>query len=369
MNDRRQDGSVCLLKRASERERAGCRERDGWRWVSEMGVTRLELALHLLSVANFLTGYGREGDGMGWPIRMYTTESVYFVTARTQQSRLLLRPSSEVNELVGGVLARAVELYQIELFAFVVTSNHIHLLLRAPTGNLPFFMKYLLGNIATKVGRIVGWRGKFWGRRYSAEPVLDDGALVGRLQYILAHGVKERLVRRCSEWPGLSALPQLLGNARRVFRWFNWTKRWSARGSATSESGRLDARWTEVVTLTLTPLPCWAELTDEERRCRVDTLVAAIEAACPPNAPVLGPKRVCQQSPHARPVETKRTPRPWCHSTSLQLRQDFLAVYREFICVFRKASVLWRSGATDVLFPIHSFKPGVPPSLHRLRVV
>jgi hypothetical protein len=46
------------------------------------------------------------------------------------------------------------------------------------------------------VGRLVGWSGGFWERRYSAEPVLDDTALVGRLRYILAHGVKEGLTVR-----------------------------------------------------------------------------------------------------------------------------------------------------------------------------
>ncbi|QRK14255.1 hypothetical protein JQX13_07340 [Archangium violaceum] len=54
--------------------------------------------------------------------------------------------------------------------------------------------------------------------------------LVGRLRYVLAHGVKEGLVERSAEWPGLTSLPQLLGPARRLFRWFNWTKRWSKRG-------------------------------------------------------------------------------------------------------------------------------------------
>jgi len=52
----------------------------------------------------------------------------------------------------------------------------------------------------------------------SAEPVLDDTALVGRLRYVLAHGVKEGLVER------------------RLFHWFNWTKRWSKRGARTRHS-------------------------------------------------------------------------------------------------------------------------------------
>ncbi|WP_395842437.1 hypothetical protein [Cystobacter fuscus] len=46
---------------------------------------------------------------MGWPLRMFQEECFYFMTSRCFQGRLLLRPSAEVNEVVGGVLARAGE--------------------------------------------------------------------------------------------------------------------------------------------------------------------------------------------------------------------------------------------------------------------
>jgi hypothetical protein len=49
-------------------------------------------------------------------------------------------------------------------------------------------------------------------------PVLDDAALVGRLRYLLVHGVKEGLVEKWAEWPGLTCLAQLLGPARRLFQ-------------------------------------------------------------------------------------------------------------------------------------------------------
>ncbi|WPB77632.1 hypothetical protein KYC5002_00500 [Archangium violaceum] len=66
-------------------------------------------------------------------------------------------------------------------------------------------MRYLRANLSKKVGRLADWSGGFWERRYSAEPVLDDTALVGRLRYVLTHGVKEGLVERSAEWPGLTS--------------------------------------------------------------------------------------------------------------------------------------------------------------------
>ncbi|WPB77657.1 hypothetical protein KYC5002_00640 [Archangium violaceum] len=59
----------------------------------------------------------------------------------------------------------------------------------------------------------------------------------GRLRYVLAHGVKEGLVERSDEWPGLTCLAQLLGPARRLFQWFNWTKRRSKRGREDTAEG------------------------------------------------------------------------------------------------------------------------------------
>ncbi len=219
---------------------------------------------------------------MGWPLRMFQEEGYYFVTSRCFQGRLLLRPSAEVNEVVGGVLARALQQSadSVRLHAFTFASNHFHLLVWARGAALASFMQYLRANLSKKVGRLVDWSGGFWERRYSAEPVLDDEALVGRLRYVLAHGVKEGLVEKSAEWPGLTCLPQLLGPARRLFRWFNWTKRWSKRGSEEvgGAQGRYAQEWAEPVELEVAPLPCWEGLGEEERQRRVRGLVEGVEA-------------------------------------------------------------------------------------------
>ena len=45
------------------------------------------------------------------------------------QGLFLLRPSRDLNEIVNGVLARAVARYKVAICASVVLSNHMHLLL------------------------------------------------------------------------------------------------------------------------------------------------------------------------------------------------------------------------------------------------
>ena len=53
--------------------------------------------------------------------------SVTSITNRTVQSRFLLRPGPELNEIVHGALARAQRRYEVEIHGFAFLSNHYHL--------------------------------------------------------------------------------------------------------------------------------------------------------------------------------------------------------------------------------------------------
>ncbi|ATB36319.1 hypothetical protein CYFUS_001733 [Cystobacter fuscus] len=225
-------------------------------------------------------------------------------------------------------------------------------------------MQYLRANLSKKVGRWVDWSGGFWERRYSAEPVLDDTALVGRLRYVLAHGVKEGWVEKCAQWPGLTCLPQLLGAARRLFHWFNWTKRWSKRGSGSGAEGegRFAEQWAEPVELEVAPLPCWVGKSEEERQGAVRELLQEVEAeARARGKPALGAQAVQAQHPHTRPERLKRSPRPLGHASTRQALRELREQYRAFVAVFREAAARWRRGDFLAHFPRFAFPPRVVP--------
>lgn len=256
---------------------------------------------------------------------MFEPDGLYFITGRCLQARFLLRPSPETNAIVGGVLARAVNRFGVDLYGFVFTSNHFHLLLGAPRCNIPAFMQYLRGNLAKKLGQAVDWPGKFWDRRYDAEAVLDDEAAIGRLRYILAHGVKEGLVARVDEWPGLSCVPELRDGASRSFAWPGGDR----RDDATREP------------LRLAPLPCWSAHDAVERRRLVAELIASVEAqaASERTGPPLGAPAVEAQHPHHRPAKPKRSRRPLCHASTAEARLAYAAKYEAFVEAFRAAVV------------------------------
>jgi REP element-mobilizing transposase RayT len=299
---------------------------------------------------------------MAYPVRHFDPQTIYFVTSRTAESRFLMAPSDKTNELIGGILARAVRQCEVELFAYVFTSNHFHAMVRAPSAiAMSEFMQRLQSNIAVKVGRLIGRRGKFFGRRYSAEPIIGEAAQVERLVYILSHGVKEGLVSAVRKWPGLSCVQSLLeGGATSFHRWRNWTRRWKMEVGGGISIGRFsDQCPSECESLTLTPLPVWARLNSGQRGQLVAQLVAKIDEGARNEASVVGAERIASQNPLRRPRATSHSPRPKAHASPGQIWIDAVRRYRDFLAVFRRASSQWLAGYFDVAFPPHCFRP--PP--------
>ncbi len=112
------------------------------------------------------------------------------VTCRTVQGRLLLVPSSQLNDIILGVLGRAQRLHPVEIVAYAFASNHWHALLRVDNAKqLSDFMCYFNGNLAKEIGRRTGWKEKVWGRRYQAIVISDEEEMqTARLRYVLSHG-------------------------------------------------------------------------------------------------------------------------------------------------------------------------------------
>jgi len=296
---------------------------------------------------------------LGRPLRMYEAGIPYFLTIRCIHGRLFLCPSERTNEIVGGALARAVRLAGVELFAFVFASNHLHLLVRAPRCNVSQFMQHLLTNLSKKVGAIVGWRGAFWERRYSAEPVLDDEALLGRIRYILSHGVKEGFVASCREWPGLSSLAMMLDGQPRRYRWFHWSDRWKER-KAGKPCGRFDERCSRGEELVLTPVPLPAFRDEDRRRRTLGSMLQAIEEdGGAKHKCFRGRDWVLAQRPQHRPQRPARSPRPLCHTSSKQLLDEYRDKVRTFTTLFRTASPRWRAGDFAAAFPAGANRPMV----------
>ena len=296
--------------------------------------------------------------GMGRPLRFVPDNCLVEVTTRTLQGRYLLRPHSNLNDLVLGVLGRAMHLWPgVDLFAFAFLSNHYHMLLRTPdAATLSAFVGFLNSNVAREVGRLYDWPERFWGRRFRSIPVLHDEAAVGRLKYILAHGAKEGLVASPEAWPGPHCVGALTRGDRLVGTWFDRTGAYLAqrRGLKLREGD-----FAQQYRVHLKPLPSWESLRDSERKDRVCQMVRDIEAEALREAEAstkgfLGPDAIRAQEPHTRPRPLKRSSAPLVHATGPGMRLQFRRRYRAFVAALRAASTQAADGSG------HPNAPGNP---------
>ena len=112
----------------------------------------------------------------------------------------------------------------------------------------------------------------------------------------------------------------------------------------------------------LTPLPCWADRTEEERRNRFRDMLEAIasetrERLALAGAKPLGARRVRAQHPHDAPDKPNRSPAPICHAAGKEPREEYRKLKRAFVHWYRQAAGLLKGKPPDVSFPDNSFGP------------
>jgi len=290
----------------------------------------------------------------------------YLISQRCLLGFFLLRPSKRLNGLIAGVIGKAQAMYPVKVIALAFLSNHYHLILSSRDQEvLSAFMNFVSSNIAREAGRLHGWRGKLWARRFDGVAITDEAlAQVSRLKYVLSQGVKEGLVASPRHWPGLSAAQALLSGQDLKGVWVDRSALYRAR----QKKAGLQVRpidFEEKVTVKLSQLPCWADLSPEAYRQRVRELVEAIEKEAAAlhaqqGTRPAGRREVLRQSPRYRPEKLKSTPRPLVHAASRAARECFLESYRLFVRAFRAAAERFRAGDLGVEFPLGSFPPAPP---------
>lgn len=165
------------------------------------------------------------------------------VTGRAIGGMALLCPGPnpfKFNELVAGIMGRALEVSPLDLCSAVVVSNHLHLLCVVHEQQaLSRFMAHFACNLSKEIDRFRGWRGPMWERRYDAIVVGRD-AEFARLKYSLSHGPKEELVESPLRWPGIHAARHLVHGEPLEGCWCRRAARSTRYSPSGSRSGPLD---------------------------------------------------------------------------------------------------------------------------------
>ena len=255
------------------------------------------------------------------------------------------------------------------IHGITVLSNHYHLLISPEQpDHLVRFMHFVQTNLSKEIGDLHDWTGSLWDRRYRHVPVTEEtAAQISRLGYLLENSVKEDLVARTTDWPGVHCAQALLDGQAMKGVWYDRTAFYEAR----RRGDRVDLEdFAEQESVVLSPLPCWRGLEEEEIRSHLSALIKAIEQR---NAErrraegkgVLGAKTVRRRHPHARPEKLDRSSAPRFHAATKAMWRQLRDGYNAFFAAFHEEAERLRCGEVELEFPPGSFPPGLPYVPHQ----
>jgi REP element-mobilizing transposase RayT len=321
-----------ILESFMRTEVRGADRHPGRRWVQRRGIT--------IGTVGTLPA---KRAGMTAPRRIVANATV-MITRRCLDRMFLLRPSKIANELFSYVLAVAAAKYGILLHAYCVLSNHFHLVLTDPAGNLPRFEQYLDALVARAFNALYGRWDYFWtSGSYSAVALVTPGDILDKMAYVLANPVAAGLVPTGSEWPGLWSAPERIGSCpMHVKR----PKHFFRKRGPMPESVRLE-------------LVCPPGFESEDAfRAQLAAAVKereqrAAQRLAAEGRSFLGAERVLAQSPTGRPVteETRRELKPEVACRDKWKRIEALQRLKEFRLAYRIAWRAFARGVRSTIFP------------------
>ena len=270
----------------------------------------------------------------------------YMITRRCSERRFFLRPDRETNNAFIYCLAVAAERFGIQIIFTYAAANHHHTGIFDPDGRYPDFIAYFHKYVAKCQNALRGRFENFWSSEHaSVVRLVEPDDIIEKMIYALTNPVKDPLVERVREWPGVNSYRATVDGV-------------TLAAVRPAHFFREDGAMPKVATLTISRPQGFEKMSREEFAALIKMRVAAAEksAAADRRARglrVLGRARILKQDWRARPKSAKPhfklSPRvaaknKWARIESLTRNTAFLAVYFDAREKFAK-------GARDVVFP------------------
>jgi putative transposase len=132
--------------------------------------------------------------------RLYTPGGVWHITHRCHNREFLLKFERDRKRWKYW-LFQARKRFGLSVLNYIVTSNHIHLLVRDTTpGTIARSLHLIAGRVGQEYNRRKSRTGAFWEDRYFATAVSTDRHLFQCLVYIDLNMVRAGVVSHPSEW-------------------------------------------------------------------------------------------------------------------------------------------------------------------------
>jgi len=134
------------------------------------------------------------------PPRIKAKGMVYHVTTRCNNREFYIKEHSDFQNYLD-ILLKAKKKYKLEVYAYNLTNNHVHLLVGTPHNDkLSEFMRYVNGNYAKKYNRNHGKRGRFWEERFNSTIIESDNQFYNCLFYIEGNMLRNGATNKLEQW-------------------------------------------------------------------------------------------------------------------------------------------------------------------------
>lgn len=137
---------------------------------------------------------------MARPLRLEFTGALYHVTARGDRKKDIYEDDDDRHAFLS-VLAGVADRFNWLVHAYCLMSNHYHLLIETPDGNLAKGMRQLNGVYTQYSNRRYGRTGHLFQGRYKAILVQKESYLLEVARYVVLNPVRAQMVRSAGDWP------------------------------------------------------------------------------------------------------------------------------------------------------------------------
>ena len=133
--------------------------------------------------------------------RFYIPGCIWHITHRCHKQEFLLKFARDRDRWIE-LLFRVKNKYGLEILNYIVTSNHIHLLVadNGERDTIPRSMQVVAGQTAQEYNMRKKRKGAYWEDRYHATAIQSDSHFVKCLVYIDMNMVRTGVVSHPSEW-------------------------------------------------------------------------------------------------------------------------------------------------------------------------
>lgn len=125
----------------------------------------------------------------------------YHVTIRTNNKDWFDLPMEKIWSICLNAFAIAKESYPVDIEAFVLMSNHYHMLVYTPNADLDKFMQLFNFSISKQIRYYTGRINRIFGDRYKWQLIKDQSYYKNVIRYIFQNPVRKGLCKKCEDYP------------------------------------------------------------------------------------------------------------------------------------------------------------------------